>query len=761
MKYKLYHTFDAKHAKNLGEESVSDNVQATIELAKNAYDGDATTCKITFLGVPDKIQGIIVRKIVVEDDGIGMSFNDIANKWLNIGTQNKIQEPLSPIKGRKVVGAKGIGHFACQKLGNKITIISNPLKYPGREHLEHIDKTMILTQDWSDYVAGKNFSDIPNEINIVDRDDPESHGVTIEIEDLKQKWTINDVERVRLKLGLLLLPPSILKNQEDDFTIILDANAVGIDDAEITNDVMKYAPYKLHGKLRGKKLSWDISRRIKGFERQTIDDYYDDGKGSSARISSSVPFTNNKCGDLDVMIYHFPIGPKYWEHTDGLGAFPSEELKTAAVKKAIRDHSGIKIYKDKVRIMPYGDPGDDWLGLEERRHGGQIGNTAILGFVLLSSDKNPEIQETTTRQKLIANEAYVSLAGPSAFADKNMDERSVMITLIRKLEVNWARVQRKKKETKKNSSDIVQTRLKQARNEIAKLPDTMIPPDVKETLTSQLTEATSEINNLESQYEEEIERTTSLEELYRGLASFAIAQLAFQHETRDPVMKIGGAINDLKTSDLSEEEKEERIALAWKEYETLRAWRSYTKNFADLIAGTKKIADIRSEIDLEDICNNINANQKAALITERGEGGNPDKKIKIRFQPIGELGGIHGNPLHFWSIFNNMITNSIKALKSVERDEHKITIKAYKDTTWLVMEFTDNGIGISDEHIDNIYRLWYSGYKDHNKGMGMGLSLVKDIVEVDYDGIIKVDQQNADGKGSTTFLIKIPLKELK
>ena len=63
MKYKLYHTFDAKHAKNLGEESVSDNVQAVIELGKNAYDGDATKCKITFLGVPDKIQGIIVRKI--------------------------------------------------------------------------------------------------------------------------------------------------------------------------------------------------------------------------------------------------------------------------------------------------------------------------------------------------------------------------------------------------------------------------------------------------------------------------------------------------------------------------------------------------------------------------------------------------------------------------------------------------------------------------------------------------------------------------
>ena len=55
-KYQLYHKFDAHHAKNLGEDSVSDYVQGLLELGKNAYDGDATSCVITFVGKPDKLQ---------------------------------------------------------------------------------------------------------------------------------------------------------------------------------------------------------------------------------------------------------------------------------------------------------------------------------------------------------------------------------------------------------------------------------------------------------------------------------------------------------------------------------------------------------------------------------------------------------------------------------------------------------------------------------------------------------------------------------
>ena len=261
-------------------------------------------------------------------------------------------------------------------------------------------------------------------------------------------------------------------------------------------------------------------------------------------------------------------------------------------------------------------------------------------------------------------------------------------------------------------------------------------------------------------------KATSMEELYRSLASFAIAELAFQHETHDPVMKIGGAVNDLRTAGLTEEEKQKSIDLAWKEYDTLRRWRNYTNGFGSLIVSSKNVKNIHTEIDIAGIFEQIVTNQKAALITKRGEGGEPDKIIKVEFQPIGELGGIQGNPLHFWCIFNNMITNSVKALKSVVREEHKITIRVMKDASYLHMEFTDNGKGIADEEIEQIFDLLYTTYTSGPyKGLGLGLPITKDIVEIDYDGSIVMDSTTSEkdlpGKGKTTFLIKLPLKELK
>ena len=128
----LYHKVDANHIRNLGEESVADHIQAVLEIAKNAYDGDATSCQIIFEGVQDKLRSFLVRKIIFVDNGNGMTFFDFQQKWMRIGTSNKREITLSPVRNRRVVGAKGMGHFATQKLGDQITITSNPLNYSKR-----------------------------------------------------------------------------------------------------------------------------------------------------------------------------------------------------------------------------------------------------------------------------------------------------------------------------------------------------------------------------------------------------------------------------------------------------------------------------------------------------------------------------------------------------------------------------------------------------------------------------------------------------
>ena len=117
MKLKLYHTIDAKHARNIGEESVSNAVQAVIELVKNSRDADATICLVRFVGHKTEDGSIIYDKILFADDGTGMTVEDLKNKYFWIGSDFKERETSSPVFKRRVVGSKGMGHFSAQRLG--------------------------------------------------------------------------------------------------------------------------------------------------------------------------------------------------------------------------------------------------------------------------------------------------------------------------------------------------------------------------------------------------------------------------------------------------------------------------------------------------------------------------------------------------------------------------------------------------------------------------------------------------------------------
>ena len=131
------HTIDAKLASKIGEESISSPIQAIAEINKNAYDADAHNCWITFEGNPihplDVGSVRKISKIIIRDDGFGMTLEDLQNKFFRIGTDNKQRNTISPENNRRVVGEKGMGHVAIKRLGNVCKIISNPRSYPEIE----------------------------------------------------------------------------------------------------------------------------------------------------------------------------------------------------------------------------------------------------------------------------------------------------------------------------------------------------------------------------------------------------------------------------------------------------------------------------------------------------------------------------------------------------------------------------------------------------------------------------------------------------
>ena len=121
----------------LGDQLISNERVALVELVKNCYDADASWVKISFNNFKEiplgndkfEIEKTSSSSITIEDDGCGMKPDIIKNHWLNPATpekKNRKKDAPKTKKGRFLQGEKGIGRFAILKLGKKVTITTRP-----------------------------------------------------------------------------------------------------------------------------------------------------------------------------------------------------------------------------------------------------------------------------------------------------------------------------------------------------------------------------------------------------------------------------------------------------------------------------------------------------------------------------------------------------------------------------------------------------------------------------------------------------------
>ncbi|HPN30511.1 MAG TPA: hybrid sensor histidine kinase/response regulator [bacterium] len=105
-------------------------------------------------------------------------------------------------------------------------------------------------------------------------------------------------------------------------------------------------------------------------------------------------------------------------------------------------------------------------------------------------------------------------------------------------------------------------------------------------------------------------------------------------------------------------------------------------------------------------------------------------------------------------IFLNLIHNSLSALKNQKKP--KINIQIYKENAFLIVKIRDNGCGIDKNIIQSIWEPYFTT-KDNASGSGLGLSIVKDLVDA-LSGTIKVESNSGTG---TCFIIELPELDLK
>ena len=128
---------DAGVIDRLGKELVARQETAVSELVKNAYDADALKVDLVF-EKSDSIGGVLT----IDDDGLGMTRDQLVNGFMRISSTDKILNPVSERYQRKRAGQKGIGRFSVQRLGEQLTIITQRLES---------DFALKLFINWGDY----------------------------------------------------------------------------------------------------------------------------------------------------------------------------------------------------------------------------------------------------------------------------------------------------------------------------------------------------------------------------------------------------------------------------------------------------------------------------------------------------------------------------------------------------------------------------------------------------------------------------------
>lgn len=194
----------------LGDQLIKNEQIAVLELIKNSYDADADWVLLSFENFNDDGSANADSKIIIEDNGEGMTKDTIEKSWMNPATPNKYSEKgvvrYTKIKKRVVQGEKGIGRYAMLKLGRRIKMTTCPINC-SEEYSVRLDlspygdeclgdkngKRLFLDElsfDLQVSTSRKEFCSRTVSVGTHTFDgEPNTHGTKIEISDLRGKWT--------------------------------------------------------------------------------------------------------------------------------------------------------------------------------------------------------------------------------------------------------------------------------------------------------------------------------------------------------------------------------------------------------------------------------------------------------------------------------------------------------------------------------------------------------------------------------------------
>lgn len=411
----------------LGDQLIKNEHIAVVELIKNAYDADATFCKIELDNFMDRENG----SITILDNGNGMDIDIVKNAWLEPGSDSKLDEDkkpkLSPVYQRLPIGEKGIGRFGVHKLGDKITLITKKLG----------SKEVHVEIDWSDIEDVKYLKDFP--IKVEEKEEPlffteenlrdilnldeefpsdqiKLHGTFIFIKTLKTRWDHTMVKELARTVSSLQSPFQ-KTNQEFKVDLILNQNKEWLDGVQAWDDIRKQALFKFKVKIKGSEITsfnyWfmpyesiqhKINKKHLTLENNSYLNSYRNLYDEESKQYINLSESSAKVGEVTFEGYIFEL------ETSVLRLGSIEHIP--AFKKYLKTHTGVKVFRDALRVYDYGEPENDWLGLDNRRFNNPtkgLSNSLVVAAVQLDRANSSDLFEKTNREGFVENDAYLNL----------------------------------------------------------------------------------------------------------------------------------------------------------------------------------------------------------------------------------------------------------------------------------------------------------------------------------------------------------------
>lgn len=387
----------------LGDQLIKNESIALIELVKNSYDADANNVNIYMENVENESEGIII----IEDDGFGMSEETVENVWLEPGSDFKSEKvktlEVTPKYKRLPIGEKGIGRFGVHKLGNVIELTSKS---------ENTDEVYVKI-DWRDFNNFKYLEQVP--IKIYTRKTPivfkeGKTGTVISISNLRKSWERGIAREVKRSITSLISPFDTKDSFKPKFEVL--------DKPGWFDGLLKWEDVKDYSLFHFKIVI--AQNAIVDFEYEftpwiTMPELQGRNVGLNDKIVDI--FKLLKCKDennneVSLSIDKYNIGQIAFEgYIFDLDSFI---LKLGVSdKKGFKDYlksnGGVRVFRDGLRVYDYGEPENDWLGLDYRRFQQPtkaISNNLILGAVYLNRKDSSDLEEKTNREGFVDNNAY-------------------------------------------------------------------------------------------------------------------------------------------------------------------------------------------------------------------------------------------------------------------------------------------------------------------------------------------------------------------